>query len=317
MATVTASVNVQGAVATTTGGGLCPRWLHVVAVLAALAALPLLFLGAEVTTKGVGMADHRPVVNPLAALWEMSTGQQALGWRIEHSHRLAGWLVGLLATVLAVGLGLTAPRLRWVGVLAWALVSIQGSLGIFRVGLNAWFGSGLALVHGAFAPIVFATLVAAALSTSRRWTVATPVVAPRLRRWAGVVVGLVFVQLVLGGMLRHQGWLLAARLHLLGAFLALGGILWLVKAAWDEAALRTPARLLLGLVALQALLGVEAWMAWMKRAYVPLADVQESMAMHWVRSGHYVLGTLIFATAVSLLLLAWRRRANAGGEATP
>src|SRR5262249_8363879 len=56
-----------------------PRWVHAVAVLTVLAAFPLLFLGAEVTTKGAGMADQRPFVNPLRALWEIVTGQQSAG----------------------------------------------------------------------------------------------------------------------------------------------------------------------------------------------------------------------------------------------
>ena len=36
-----------------------PRWIHWCAVLTVCAALPLLTLGAEVTTRGVGMVDPR------------------------------------------------------------------------------------------------------------------------------------------------------------------------------------------------------------------------------------------------------------------
>jgi heme a synthase len=36
---------------------LAPRWLHYWALLTVCAALPLLLLGAEVTTKQVGMVD--------------------------------------------------------------------------------------------------------------------------------------------------------------------------------------------------------------------------------------------------------------------
>ena len=39
------------------GGRLAPRWLHWWAVFTACAALPLVLLGAEVTTKQVGMVD--------------------------------------------------------------------------------------------------------------------------------------------------------------------------------------------------------------------------------------------------------------------
>jgi heme A synthase len=308
MHAATISANLPTDAEPTAASGDCPRWLHAVAVLTVLAALPLLFLGAEVTTKGVGMADHRPLVNPLQALWEMLTGEQALGWRIEHSHRLAGWVVGLLVTILAVGLWWQAPTrgLRGLAVAAWCLVSIQGLLGIFRVGLHAMFGPTLALVHGSFAQIVFATLVGVTVVSSRRWSMPAVGVTAGLRRVSLVVVGLLLMQLVLGGLLRHQSTLLAARGHLVGAFVVAAGLLWLVKLAWHDVALRGPAVLLVVLLGLQVLVGVEAWMSWMKRVYMPLAGVQESAATHWLRSGHYLLGALIFATTVALALLAHR-----------
>src|SRR5947209_6442089 len=116
-----------------------PRWLHRWAVLTACAALPLVLLGAEVTTRQVGMADPQSVRTP----WHLLTIpmpqllERGLGYVIEHSHRLAGWLVGTFAIVLAVGmaLGVKHSAVRWLGVLALVLVSAQGVLGIFRVEL--------------------------------------------------------------------------------------------------------------------------------------------------------------------------------------
>jgi heme A synthase len=309
-----AATNVMLPHWSTRPGGECPRWLHVLAVLTVLAALPVVFLGAEVTTKGVGMADQRGLVNPFQALSEMVGGEQSLGWRIEHSHRLAGWLVGLLATLLAVGMAAWGPRgLRWLGVAAWALVGVQGLLGIFRVNLHALLGTSLALVHGSFAQIVFATLVATALATSARWTTAVGSSSTQVRRLSLAVVGLLFLQVVLGGLIRHHGTLLAARIHLLGAFAVTAGLIWLMKLAWNEVSLRTPARIIAVLLTLQIMFGVEAWMFWMRRAYVPLAGAQESAMVHWMRSGHYLLGALLFATTVCLALLA--RRPAEPGEA--
>ena len=286
-----------------------PRWIHALAVLTVLAAIPLLFLGAEVTTKGVGMADQRPVVNPLSALWEMITGQQSGGWVIEHSHRMVGWLVGLCGIALAGALWLGESRrwLQWLGTAALLLIVVQGLLGIFRVQLNALLGPTLAWVHGSFAPIVFATLVSVALFTSPVWSAAVKVsAAPALRRWSLAMAGLVYLQLVLGGMVRHQGSALAARGHLLGAFAVTAGLLWLVKLAWENDACRWPNRVILGLSAVQTLLGVEAWFSWMQRYYVPSAANSESTALHWLRSGHYVAGTMLLATTVVLMLQAQR-----------
>jgi heme a synthase len=298
-------------------GADCPRWLHVVAVLTVLAALPLVFLGAEVTTKGVGMADQRGVVNPVQAISEMMTGEQSLGWRIEHTHRLAGWLVGGFTIILAIGMALWGPRgLRWLGLAAGCLVGVQGLLGIFRVNLHALFGSSLALVHGSFAHIVFATLAATALVTSARWTAAGDASSVQVRRLSLAVVILLFLQVVLGGLIRHHGTLLAARIHLLGAFAVTAALIWLIRLSWNETTLRAPARIVAVLLTLQIMFGVEAWMFWMRRAYVPLAGAQESAMVHWMRSGHYLLGALLFSTAVCVALLAHRRPATQPGEAT-
>src|SRR3954453_10516232 len=80
-----------------------PGWLHGWAVFTAVAALPLVALGAEVTTKQVGMADPQSVREPwyLLTLPKDQLWAQGVGLVIEHSHRTAGWLVGLLAIVLA------------------------------------------------------------------------------------------------------------------------------------------------------------------------------------------------------------------------
>jgi len=290
-----------------------PRWIHALAVLTVIAAFPLLFLGAEVTTKGVGMADQRPIVNPLAALWEIVTGQQSGGWVIEHSHRLAGWFVGLCGIALAAALWLGESRrwLQWLGTAALVLIAAQGLLGIFRVQLNALLGPTLAWVHGSFAPIVLATLVSVALFTSAGWTVEQVANLPAagqaaLRRWSLAMVAMVYLQLVLGGMVRHQGSMLAARGHLLGAFAVTAGLLWLVKLGWDIDACRWPNRMILGLLGMQTLLGVEAWFSWMRRYFVPSAASDESTALQWLRSGHYVMGTMLLATTVVLMLQVYR-----------
>ena len=294
-------------------------WIHALAVLTVLAAFPLLFLGAEVTTKGVGMADQRPVVNPLSALWEIIAGQQSGGWVIEHSHRLAGWLVGLCGIVLTAALWLGESRrwLQWLGTVALVLIAAQGLLGIFRVQLNAILGPTLAWVHGSFAPIVFATLVSLALCTSRAWSAcglakpargvfAKPQAENVARHWSLAMVALVYLQLVMGGMVRHQGSILAARGHLLGAFAVVAGLLWLLKLTWNVTVCRWPNRLILGLLAVQTLLGVEAWFSWMKRYFVPAAANEESAALHWLRSGHYVVGAMLLATTVVLMLQVHR-----------
>jgi hypothetical protein len=53
------------------------------------------------------------------------------------------------------------------------------------------------------------------------------------------------------------------------------------------------------------LLGAEAWMAWMRRHFVPATAIEESQALHLVRSAHYVVGAFLFATMVALSVKAF------------
>lgn len=289
------------------GGGSAPRWIHALAVLTVLATCALLFLGAEVTTKGVGMADQRSVVNPIQAIREFEG--QSLGFKLEHTHRLAGWLVGFCGILLTAGLWLTERRqwVCWLGAAALLLIVAQGLLGIFRVQLNAILGPGLAWVHGSFAPIVFATLVSLALVTSPSWTKVADLDSPALRRWSLAMVGIVYLQLVVGGMVRHQPNMLAARGHLLGAFVTTAGLLWLATLAWQHLGIRWPVRILLALLGMQVLLGAESWMNWMPRLFIPLAAMDETTTQHWLRSAHYVVGAMLFAATVIVMLQAQRK----------
>src|SRR5436190_16997524 len=147
-----------------------PRWLHALAVLTVLFTLPLLFLGAGVTSHGVGMVDPQGFRPP----WEIINGlleNNGFDWRLEYGHRTFGFLVGLCGIALAVGCWFFDPRpwMGWIGFLALGMICAQGALGIFRVDLNHSYGKTFAMIHGVFAQLVFAVLVCVALLTSRRW----------------------------------------------------------------------------------------------------------------------------------------------------
>jgi heme A synthase len=290
------------------------RWLHGWAILTVVATLPLLFLGAEVTTKGAGMADPQGFRPPWELLEILARDWFRMDIRIEYSHRLAGMVVGTCAMVLALGMWRGEPRrgVRWLGVLVLVLICAQGMFGIFRVDLNAYLGKTLALVHGLFAQIVIATLVCVAVVTSRGWLNdhAEPA-SPALRRWSLLTVLAIFVQLLFGGMTRHKDFPLGPRGHLLGAFLVVACVLWLIKLALEnEQGASRSIKLLVGLVGVQLLLGVETWLS---KFYVPSADLPQLQPLStdpdilsWLRSAHYVVGTAIFATSVVVALQAQR-----------
>ncbi len=285
-----------------------PRWLHALAVLTVLATLPLLFLGAEVTTKGVGMVDPVGYHSPWS-LVQLLADATGLGLQIEYSHRAAGFVVGTCAIALVAALWLFERRrwVCWVGVLALALVCTQGLLGIFRVNFNA---RTIALVHGCFAQLVIATLVSVALFTSRSWVndPAGTSAGAALRRGSLLTAALVYGQLVLGGYLRHVNFPLGARLHLVGAFVVVAAVAWLVtltRRSERRAALSSSVKVLVGLVAVQLLVGVEALMFRVQVFYLP--GVPPAAHADWVRSAHYVVGTLLFSASVVVALKANRR----------
>jgi cytochrome c oxidase assembly protein subunit 15 len=292
-----------------TGRAPVPLWLRVWAVLTACAALPLVTLGAEVTTKRVGLADPKGFRLPWR-LFDPEGEQLPLGLLIEHGHRLAGFVVGIACIVLAVGLTVQGrSRLhRSLGWLALAAVSLQGLLGIFRVDLHVLFGPSLALIHGVCAQVVFATLVAVAVFSSRTWSEG-PAVPPSLRSASRWLCLLVFVQVVFGAVLRHLLDPVAQRLHVLLAFAVLVAVFLLVRRLTDSDVDRGTRRIgyfLAALLLLQPVLGVEAWIRRFGTGELPEL-MPSSPALDLIRSGHHLLGTLIFATTVALAVMLHRR----------
>jgi cytochrome c oxidase assembly protein subunit 15 len=302
-----------------------PRWLHAWAVLTVCATVPLLFLGAEVTTKQVGMVDPVGFREPWHLAYNLERAFRELGYLIEHSHRLLGFMVGACAIVLALGLWLREPRrwVRWLGVAALAGVSLQGLLGILRVNQNVAMGRELALIHGCTAQLVFALLCSVALFTSRGWQTAQagPDGSKPFRPWSILVAALVYLQVVLGAFVRHLNSPVAQRLHMLIAFAVIAAAIWLVKlihdnqTAWPRF---VPAiRWLGGLLVLQLVLGVEAWIQ--KYGAGPLPDLQPlTTGQEMVRTSHLLLGSAIFATTVMIALRAHRQASwNIGFVAVP
>jgi len=223
----------------------------------------------------------------------------------EHSHRLIGSAVGLLTVALAVVLGVTEPRrwLRWLGVAAVAVVSLQGVLGGLRVVLVT---ETLAVLHGALAPAFFALTVGLGLWTSREWT-AAPDAAPAagtllLRRLALLTTAGIYLQIVLGAALAHLGQRLDA--HLAGAVL-LAVLVPLLAARIlrrhaDRPGLVRPALALVGLVAFQLLLGLGTYLVRLTGAELsPVAVVAIPVA-------HRLGGALLLAAGLVLTLRLYR-----------
>ena len=291
-------------------------WGHRLAVTLCGATFVLLVFGGLVTTTGAALAvpdwpttfGHNMFLYP----WSKMVG----GIFYEHSHRLLGSLVGLLTLVLTLWLWVAEPRrwVRWLGALALALVSIQGLLGGLRVIL---LKETLAVVHSSLAPALFALTVGLVLFTSREWTEVhrpSPSAPDRPLRWLALLTtGLLYLQIVFGALLTHLGWRLDG--HLLGAA-ALTLLIPALSARIlsrhaGQPALTRPILWLGGLLGLQLLLGVGAYVGRLNGFELPYPTVS-ALA---VPVAHRLTGTVLLAVSLVLTLRAYRLSAAERGSA--
>src|SRR5262249_49689876 len=156
--------------------------------------------------------------------------------------------------------------------------------------------------------LVFALLVSLALWTSRGWQTASAAAdTPQLRHWSLLTACLVYSQAVLGALVRHKDVALGARAHLLVAFAVVARVVWLGKLVADshpgDKFRMRPVQALAALVCLQLGLGVESWMS--KFSSPEWHQVQPlTVQPEILRSLHYFVGALIFATAIVVTLQA-------------
>ena len=306
-----------------------PRWLRGWAVLTVASTLVLLTLGATVTTMGVGMADRQAVRSPLylvELVWEAG-GLDALVREtniclvIEHSHRMAGWMAGIEAIVLAAGLAWCDKRrwMRWMGLAALVGVSLQGVLGILRIDLQTRFGPELgttfAMIHGATAQLVLALLVCIVVWTSVSWSRMAPLNGPETttcRRATLLLVGMIYLQILFGALMRHKELPLGMRLHVLFAFGVIAAAIWtgliVVRTRLAGLTGKHSVWILWGLLTVQLLLGMETLLSKFTVRWPATQERVEPVALmpDLVRSVHFLVGAMTFATAVSLALRAHR-----------
>ena len=185
---------------------LANLWLHRFAMLTALATLGLVCLGGVVTSKGVGMSVPDWPTTYGYNMFFFPFSKWVGGIFYEHTHRLLASAVGLLTVVLALWLWVkeARPWLRWLGVLALIAVILQGVLGGLRV---TKMKDELGIFHAALAQLFFVLVSAIALFSSPWWlnVERKPVTGRTVLTglyWLGT--GLIFFQLLLGAVMRHQ-----------------------------------------------------------------------------------------------------------------
>src|SRR5215475_13925714 len=183
---------------------MCPVWVHRFAVLTAGVTLVLIFVGALVTSTGSGLAVPD---------WPLSFGQvfppMVGGVLFEHGHRLVAAFVGLLTVTLMVLLTQWEPRIwvRWLARGAVLAVLLQGALGGVTVLLRLPLV--VSVTHACLAQAFLCIVVGLAVCTAPGWQarLADPVEPQQPALWvlATLTAGMVYLQLILGALMRHMG----------------------------------------------------------------------------------------------------------------
>lgn len=302
-------------------GGPASPWCHRFAVALAGCVVGLIAAGALVSSKGAGLAvPDWPLsygtLNP-PRWWEIENV------RAEHGHRLLAGTVGLLTVALAVWVSRVEPR-KWVRRLAWLAVGtvlVQAILGGITV---LWFlPTVVSVAHAAVAELFLCLVVTLAVVTSPWWyrmgTRAPLPDSPRLFPLAAATTLAIYLQILLGAVVRHRGAGLAipdfplafGRLwppefdfaigvhyaHRLGALvvclLVAGTLVQVFRSPGREIRLLLPALFMGILVGVQIALGGAVVLT--GRAVLP-------------NTLHVATGATLLATSLGLSLAAWRRR---------
>lgn len=282
-------------------------WLHRMARLTAAATFLLIIIGGIVTSTDSGLAvpDWPTTFGYNMFLYPLS--EMVGGILYEHSHRLMGSLVGLLTVALFILLLAKDSRkwLKWLGLIALVGVIVQGILGGLRV---TQLNRDLAIVHACLAQAFFALLCGISWFTSPNWwegqtrNQASKEHLPpkKLRQLSLITTCLIYVQLIFGAVLRHTENRLDA--HLIFAFLVALHIFLLARRIWQAEDMFRPTTLLVGLLAVQLLLGTGAFFA----KLTALGETIATAITVAITTAHVAVGALMLVTSFVLTLKIYR-----------
>ncbi len=274
-------------------------------VITACAVLPLILVGAGVTSKDAGMA-FPDGFTARGYFWANPPGWFVVeDTRWEHGHRLLGRAVGILSIVLAVWCWRCGGVVRVLGVCNLLAVTTQGVLGALRVNEVS---TGLAMVHGVFGQLCFCLTCTVALVTGRAWTTDRGTIAIRAGGFlsrlclAGAVC--VFLQLLLGAAYRHFGSRPVLVAHVLWAIVVSLMIGWI--AMWIMGSYAGPRVLVRLAQAVGVLMVVQLMLGGM--AFVVVSTgVSHSALLQWaLPSAHVLVGALLLASTVLLTVCAYQ-----------
>ncbi len=303
-------------------------WLHRFAKLVVGATFVLIFIGGLVTSTGSGLAVPDWPTTYGHFMFSSPLSQMAGGILYEHGHRMVASIVGLLTVILTIWLWIKEPRrwVRWFGLGALIAVILQGILGGITVLYQ--LPTLVSVAHACIAQTFFSMTICLAIFTSKGWLGEQPKVIdsgrPSLQTLAIATTVFVYVQLLLGAIMRHMGAGLAIPdfplafgkiippllsqqivihfLHRVGALVVTISVFWTFLRIWrfhkSQKTLLRPASLLLAALIVQIILA--AFTIWTRKAVIPTTA--------HVATGAFILGTSLFLTLRSNRILEIREQ---------
>lgn len=289
-------------------------WLHRYLKLLVFVTFCLLIAGGLVTSTDSGLAVPD---------WPKSYGMwmppMVGGVLYEHGHRIVASSVGFLTVILAIWIALKEKRkwMKHLGFIALGVVITQGVLG----GITVLYLLPLpiSVAHATLAQSFFCLVVCLKYFTSAEWKLDPKrISAPVMHRNVFIIMAsLVYIQLILGAIVRHSGAALAIPdfplanghlipkfttseiamhfLHRIGATLVLIWTIVTTRIVFgnyrNERNFTRPTILLIILVLAQIGIGV---LTVLSKTAVPIA------------TAHVAIGALILATTVVLVLRSFR-----------
>jgi cytochrome c oxidase assembly protein subunit 15 len=181
------------------------RILRVLCALMLAATLLLVFMGGLVTSHGAGMSVPDWPNSYGYNMFTFPPSKWVGGIFYEHTHRLMGTVVGMLAIATCIATWVVDSRnwVRWLSVGVLGAVIVQGILGGLRVILVQL---NLAVVHACVAQVCLCLMVLLCSATSRWWMEVArehPDAGSDLIRPLAIATGVIFAQLIVGALMRH------------------------------------------------------------------------------------------------------------------
>jgi cytochrome c oxidase assembly protein subunit 15 len=305
-------------------------WLFAFCIFALCWITPLLFAGGFTTSIRAGMAFLD---------WPLSNGSlNPQDWttqsdmRAEHSHRLLGMIVGLLSLSLMLFCWLREAR-TWIRVWSRVLVLVvvlQGVLGGARVRFDALntmadhnvVAQSFAVIHACGAMVVLGILVALTLGSSKHWIEQErgypPKVPTTIKRWGIACTVAIFLQILVGAIMRHaeaglaiaqfplarQGSLLPSYwdfgvsihfAHRVGAIIVTLMLLFYLSKLWVEPSSRKA--FIIGILAVLGLLLIQVYLG---------ALTIWTVRNPYVATIHHLVGAFLLASTWGLTFLTHR-----------